>query len=292
MGRIRFDFFIIILTSFLVLAVLNGSWHSAVVLFSFFSGVALHELGHSVVANYYGIKLKKVNVGIFGGLRDTDEVLLGSWPELFEAIAGPAANAVLAMPALAMVLAYPGGVDWSNPLLVFGTVQAFFIAVNLFAVPIFDGYRIAFTLLMQSGRDIRNAAYACIIIYCMTAGGAFLIASLYFDQFKLVLLLLIIFSFAFIVFMNCINVVSSIFDADDIVADVFNRVFTKSVYVHMGCGDYIVIDSSEMFRFLISNMEDADSFILMRDMRYVTNALQSMTALSAGSNGVAHDQAS
>jgi Zn-dependent protease len=71
-------------------------WLLAVVTgFIFFACIILHELGHSVVARYYGIPVRSITLFILGGVAQITRDATRPLPELLMALAGPAVSILL-----------------------------------------------------------------------------------------------------------------------------------------------------------------------------------------------------
>lgn len=61
----------------------------------FFACIVLHELGHSVVARYYGIPVQSITLFILGGVAQITRDAKRPMPELLMALAGPAVSILL-----------------------------------------------------------------------------------------------------------------------------------------------------------------------------------------------------
>jgi Zn-dependent protease len=125
-----------------------------------FASIVLHELGHSVVARRFGIRMRGITLFIFGGVAEmTDEPPAAS-AEFWVAIAGPIVSvmigvAMIGTSMLAAAAGWPvafvgvaGWLGWINLVLVgFNLVPAF---------PL-DGGRILRAVLWQVKGDLRWA---------------------------------------------------------------------------------------------------------------------------------------
>jgi Zn-dependent protease len=80
--------------------------YGTVLLFCVFSFVLLHEFGHSVMAQHYGIRVRDITLVPFGGIARVEQIPKRPLSEALIAIAGPAINVAIAvalLPALALV---------------------------------------------------------------------------------------------------------------------------------------------------------------------------------------------
>ena len=160
-----------------------------------FSCVILHELGHGLVAQMHGIRVRDILLLPIGGVARLEEVPEHPWTELKVALAGPAVNlgiflilspivAVAGMPALLAELlgATPArgplgelvGLLWMANFLIF--------AFNLLPAFPLDGGRIFRAFLATRGDYVRattraatvgKIAAAGLILLGFVLGGAF-----------------------------------------------------------------------------------------------------------------------
>ncbi|MGD9893723.1 MAG: site-2 protease family protein [Dehalococcoidia bacterium] len=63
--------------------------------FMFFTCIVLHELGHSVVARYFGIPVQSITLFVLGGVAQITRDAKKPGPELLMALAGPAVSILL-----------------------------------------------------------------------------------------------------------------------------------------------------------------------------------------------------
>ena len=65
--------------------------------FFFFLSIVIHELGHSIIARKYKLKVKRITLFIFGGVAEISKEPPKSLAEFWIAIAGPITSFILAM---------------------------------------------------------------------------------------------------------------------------------------------------------------------------------------------------
>jgi len=135
---------------------LGGGWREAALtllsLLLVFSLVLLHELGHSLVAQRFGVAIRSITLMPLGGMALMDRLPRRPRQEILIAIAGPAVNLALAAPAL-LGLGLAEGPLLSERLLGAGLLARFLhanLALALFnLLPAFplDGGRVLRALL-------------------------------------------------------------------------------------------------------------------------------------------------
>ena len=76
---------------------------------AFFTSVMLHELAHSFVAQYYGMRVPSITLFIFGGVSSIAQEMRSAGQEFKVAIAGPLTSWVLAVVLGAAALLTPEG---------------------------------------------------------------------------------------------------------------------------------------------------------------------------------------
>lgn len=118
--------------------------------------VALHELGHSLMAQYYKVPVRDITLYPFGGIAAMD--LRGVTPkaELLIALAGPAVNFVLALliTPLALVCLYYWGISYPLVLLIVNLAMGIFNLLPAFPL---DGGRVLRALLTWKSGNFLTA---------------------------------------------------------------------------------------------------------------------------------------
>ena len=146
---IYLDFSVIILALFLVFTLndlMIGLFAAAGLLLS----IALHELGHSLVAMAFGCKVRDITLMLIGGRATLLSMPKKAWQEFLVAIAGPAVSLLLALIGLQLIPRIPGipnlvvAVFW-----IFGTINKWLGLFNLAPAFPMDGGRVLRAFLQQ-----------------------------------------------------------------------------------------------------------------------------------------------
>jgi len=122
--------------------------------------LVLHELGHSLVAQRFGLRIRSITLFIFGGVAELENEPPSAWAEFWIAVAGPAVSVVLA--AGLWLLAAAGAVaEWAIPVLTVLRHLAFLnaVLVGFNMVPAFplDGGRVFRALLWARTGNLQRA---------------------------------------------------------------------------------------------------------------------------------------
>lgn len=153
---------------------------NAGVIGAFFSCVVLHEFGHSIVAQHYGVNVRRILLMPIGGMAEFDSIPRRPRHELMITIAGPAVNFFIAA-ALYLALGRP---EMISPFAErdAATVDGFLmllLQMNLLMgcfnlVPVFpmDGGRILRALLAMKYRYLTATFWASAIGKVMAITGA------------------------------------------------------------------------------------------------------------------------
>ncbi len=146
-----------------------GFWFGALLICALFVCVTLHELGHSLVAQRFGVGVKEIVLLPIGGMAQLKSEPKKPWHELLIAVAGPLVNVIIA--GILLALLRPASVDefeaaFATPSLrAFGSTLLFLnVTMALFnmipALPM-DGGRVLRAILasfMGKPRATRIAA--------------------------------------------------------------------------------------------------------------------------------------
>ena len=146
-------------------------WYIAFI-FSIFTCVVLHELGHALAARRYSIKTRSITILPIGGVASLEKMPEKPSQELVVAIAGPMVNVVIAL-TLWVILTFLGGLNiGAEELETMNTINGenfFFVlmAVNITLVlfnmiPAFpmDGGRVLRALLAMQMHRVQATTWA------------------------------------------------------------------------------------------------------------------------------------
>lgn len=137
---------------------LPGAAFGALLMLALFVCVALHELGHGVVARAFGIPVREIVLLPIGGVAVLGRNTRRPLHELLIAVAGPAVN-VLIVAALVLVLGLDGSFPASPEELVRATTAAPSIATLLYWLLVANASLVVFNLIpafpMDGGRMLR-----------------------------------------------------------------------------------------------------------------------------------------
>lgn len=134
------------------------AFFSVLMLCAVFGCVILHELGHALMARYYGIATRDITLYPIGGVARLERMSERPWEEFWIAVAGPAVNVVIAL-LLAGLLLVSGFTDFTRLLTPFATTSSdlavtaiqFLFLSNLLLV----GFNLLPAFPMDGGRVLR-----------------------------------------------------------------------------------------------------------------------------------------
>lgn len=194
--------FFLLLLYFAVSGWLEGGWIGAgwslLLIILFFACVVLHELGHSLTAQRFGVRVPRILLMPIGGMAEFDRIPRKPSSELLITIAGPAVNFVLAAILLPLVwtelwseqaVARYGSWDLLINLAVANAVMGIF---NLLPVFPMDGGRILRALLATRIAYLRATWWAAMVgkVLAVLFAG---VAAFYFENALLAVLFVFIY---------------------------------------------------------------------------------------------------
>jgi len=131
----------------------HGLIWSCLLLLSFFSCVVLHELGHSLTAMYFGIRVRRILLMPIGGMAEFETIPKEPKKELWITVAGPLVNAAIALILIPFFWNTGSLVSLDNTTSFMGLLRSL-LAANIIMgsfnlIPVFpmDGGRIVRALL-------------------------------------------------------------------------------------------------------------------------------------------------
>jgi Zn-dependent protease/CBS domain-containing protein len=137
---------------------LRGALFGALMVCSLFLCVVLHELGHSLVAQRFGVRVREILLLPIGGVARLLREPQKAWQELLIAVAGPAVNVVIALALWVLVLvAFPAGYLFGNWKMVPEASLRTLIAGLLFGNIGLAVFNMIPALPMDGGRVLRSA---------------------------------------------------------------------------------------------------------------------------------------
>lgn len=120
--------------------------------------VLLHELGHAMVAKYYGLPISQITLFIFGGMAEIKKEPPSPKIELYVSLAGPLVSVFLAIFLMALTIL---GEHQAWPLAVvavtryLATINAIIVLFNMIPAFPLDGGRVLRAILWAWKKDIR-----------------------------------------------------------------------------------------------------------------------------------------
>jgi Zn-dependent protease/CBS domain-containing protein len=132
--------------------------------FGLFVGVALHELGHSLVAMRYGYEIDSITLWLLGGIAQPAEQPREWVHEFWIAITGPVVSVAIGVACYLAVLVVPSGLDLVIFLLAYLAVLNVALAVfNMIPAFPLDGGRVLRALLARSQSYVRATRQAAAV---------------------------------------------------------------------------------------------------------------------------------
>lgn len=164
--RVHFSLFFLVGYIFYTIWTENAGWKQAAFALALaaamFVGVALHELGHSLVALRKGCRVREITLLFIGGVAQMDRLPARPRDELVMALAGPAVSV-----ALGTVLFFPGlrlmgrgSPFWGELIAIAGGINYGWAVFNLLPAFPMDGGRVLRALLTRRLGRLRATALA------------------------------------------------------------------------------------------------------------------------------------
>lgn len=176
-----------------------GAGWSLLLIVAFFTCVVLHELGHSLTARRYGVRVPRILLMPIGGMAEFDRIPRKPTAELLITAAGPAVNFLLVALLLPLVWtdlwseqALPTH-GWQSLLLNLTAANAVMGVFNLLPIFPMDGGRIFRALLATKLNYLRATYWASTIgrVLAIVMAG---VAAFYFHHYLLAVLFAFIFT--------------------------------------------------------------------------------------------------
>ncbi len=162
----------------------SGLFWSLIFILLVFTCLVLHELGHSLVAQYYGVEVIRILLLPIGGMAQFQSLPREASKELAISIAGPVVN--FALVPLLLIL---GGIPWElaelsrrgafpivDPRTLFQALLMVNLVMGLFnLLPIFpmDGGRVLRALLTYRYSYLKSTATAALVSKILSTAGIF-----------------------------------------------------------------------------------------------------------------------
>src|ERR1700687_3227321 len=144
----------------------------------FFGSVLFHELAHSVVAQFYKIRVVSITLFIFGGVARIEREPSKATQEFNIAVAGPFASGFLAAAFFAVTLFYPGDTMVGTVAFLLSSSNTLLALFNLLPGFPLDGGRIFRAIVWGITKDFSRATRVAgtsgkIVAYAMILYGVF-----------------------------------------------------------------------------------------------------------------------
>jgi Zn-dependent protease/CBS domain-containing protein len=163
--HISFLFLMVIIYALAILNVIPGvNLQAALLITLLFVTVVLHELGHSYLAQKYGVRIERIVLLPIGGVSSMEELPKVPGQELRISLAGPLVNFVIAFICYLLLLLLKGSyVGVSSFLSYFILLNLILGAFNLLPAYPMDGGRVLRAILAERMSYIRATELAAAI---------------------------------------------------------------------------------------------------------------------------------
>jgi Zn-dependent protease/predicted transcriptional regulator len=144
----------------------------------FFASLLFHELAHSVVAQYYKIRVLSITLFIFGGVASIERDPSKAIQEFNIAIAGPLSSGLLAAMFFGLAAAFPANETVKSSALWLASMNAWLALFNLLPGFPLDGGRIFRAIIWGATKNFSKATRVAggsgrLIAYAMILLGGF-----------------------------------------------------------------------------------------------------------------------
>jgi Zn-dependent protease len=123
----------------------------------FFLSILLHELGHSVIAKHYKVKVKRITLFVFGGVAEITKEPPGSSAEFWIAVAGPVTSLLLAGVFYLLDSAFKGNEYFAAPFRYLAYINFLLALFNLIPGFPLDGGRVFRAVVWGITRNLKKA---------------------------------------------------------------------------------------------------------------------------------------
>ena len=176
---------------------LQDTFWFLIFVFILFGFVILHELGHALAANRYGVKTRDIIISPIGGIARLEELPKKPVQELIVALAGPAVNLILALIFLSVLLPFTTHLFPETPRinLFYAPVDyiryLFLINISLVVfnmIPAFpmDGGRVLRSILSMKFDKVKATYIAATLAKILAVG--FMILGIYYSHLILAII--------------------------------------------------------------------------------------------------------
>ena len=123
----------------------------------FFLSILLHELGHSIIAKHYKVKVKRITLFVFGGVAEIAKEPPGSSAEFWIAVAGPVTSFLLAGVFYFLDGAFKGNEYIAAPFRYLAYINFLLALFNLIPGFPLDGGRVFRAVVWGITRNLKKA---------------------------------------------------------------------------------------------------------------------------------------
>ncbi len=147
-------------TAYPDLATSSYWWMGGIAALGLFASVVLHEIGHSLVAQRYGIDIRSITLFIFGGVAELDDEPRSPGAEFLVAIAGPLVSVVLALLFFGLTIlnnALAGPASFGGVFAYLARLNTIVVIFNMIPAFPLDGGRVLRAGIWKARGSLRKA---------------------------------------------------------------------------------------------------------------------------------------